>query len=173
LVDAMSLLRHERSVRHLKAVVIGDGVDLARIREYARSRNILNELVFTGYVFDVDRFMSAFDIFLLPSHREGLPAALLDALSMGIPAIATDIRGCRELITHGETGMLVPPGDVAALAAAIDGLIRMPEQRDALGRGAEERVHREYAEEVVLGRTVDTIRQLMERSLVKRTHRHG
>ncbi|MGH8874549.1 MAG: GNAT family N-acetyltransferase [Acidimicrobiia bacterium] len=77
---------------------------------------------FLGMRDDVDELYLAMDLFVLPSHREGFPRAAMEAAAMGLPIVATDIRGCREVVEHGENGLLVPVGDVPALAAAISRL---------------------------------------------------
>jgi glycosyltransferase involved in cell wall biosynthesis len=69
-----------------------------------------------------------FDIFILSSHYEGMPYALLEAMSMGIPAVGTDVTGIKDLINHGETGYLVPEGDYLKLAEAVINLIENPDK---------------------------------------------
>lgn len=81
-----------------------------------------NGVVFVGMRPDVDRLYNAMDIFILPSHREGFPRAAMEAAAMGLPIIATDIRGCREVVTDGTNGILFPVGDVDALVGAIERL---------------------------------------------------
>ncbi len=68
---------------------------------------------FLGGRDDVDRLSTGMDIFVLASHREGFPRAAMEAAAMGVPIVATDIRGCRQVVAHGVTGLLVPPGDHA------------------------------------------------------------
>ena len=75
--------------------------------------------VLTGHRDDVDRLYAAMDIFCLPSHREGFPRAAMEAAASGLPVVATDIRGCRQVVEPGRTGVLVPPQDAAAVAAAL------------------------------------------------------
>ena len=73
------------------------------------------------------------DIFVLPSHREGFPRAAMEAAAMGVPIVATDIRGCRQVVDDGVTGILVPTRDVDALTDAIDRLVRDPDCRHRMG----------------------------------------
>ena len=72
---------------------------------------------FLGMRDDVDRLYAAFDVFVLPSHREGFPRAAMEAAAMGLPVVATDIRGCRQVVDDGVTGMLVPVADPVAFGA--------------------------------------------------------
>ena len=72
-----------------------------------------------GHREDVDRLYAAMDVFCLPSHREGFPRAAMEAAASGLPVVATDIRGCRQVVDPGVTGELVPGAGRAALAAAL------------------------------------------------------
>ena len=74
---------------------------------------------FLGMRDDVDRLYAAMDIFVLPSHREGFPRSAMEAAATGLPVVATDIRGCRQVVADGVTGLLVPVEDPEALRAAI------------------------------------------------------
>ena len=85
------------------------------------------------------------DIFCLASAREGLPRVILEAMLLGKPVVATDIPGCRELVRHGETGYLVPHGDVAALADALSRLLANPELRTKFGQRGREIVLAEHS----------------------------
>jgi glycosyltransferase involved in cell wall biosynthesis len=90
---------------------------------------------YLGETRDVRPFLADSAIVMLPSYREGLPRVLLEAAAMSRPVIATDVPGCREVVVDGETGLLVPPHDAQALAAAILRLVDLPEaQRDAMGQ---------------------------------------
>jgi glycosyltransferase involved in cell wall biosynthesis len=93
-------------------------------------------------------------IALLPSYREGLPKALLEAAACGRPLVATDVPGCREVVVHGETGLLVPPRDPGALAAAIGTLARDPGLRQRLGAAARERVCRLFDQQRIVEQTL-------------------
>ncbi|MBK6899947.1 MAG: glycosyltransferase family 4 protein [bacterium] len=79
--------------------------------------------MFAGAVDDVMAMLPACDLFVLPSLWEGLPVALVEAMGMGLPVVATEVGGTPEVVNDGTTGLLVRPGDAAMLAAAIDRLI--------------------------------------------------
>jgi glycosyltransferase involved in cell wall biosynthesis len=91
---------------------------------------------FTGMREDMPELYALMDLFVLPSHREGLPRVLMEAAAMGIPSVATDIRGCREVVRHGRNGLLVPLGDVEALAGAILQLLTDRDLARRLGQEA-------------------------------------
>jgi glycosyltransferase involved in cell wall biosynthesis len=102
-------------------------------------------------------------IVVLPSYREGLPKVLLEAAACGKPLIATDVPGCRDIVTHGVNGLLVPVRDPAALAAAIDSLLGDSSLRAAMGAAGREVVIRDFSVEKVAGRVVDLYRELLAR----------
>jgi glycosyltransferase involved in cell wall biosynthesis len=94
---------------------------------------------FLGYRADVPALLRAADIFTLPSHREGMPRSIVEAMLCGLPVIATDIRGSREEVVDGRTGLLVPLGDVPALARALQRLASDGALRAAFGGAGRER----------------------------------
>jgi len=101
-------------------------------------------------------------IAVFPStYGEGLPKSLLEAASCGRPIVAADIPGTREIVRPGESGILVPPGDVAALAEAIAALAGDPVRRRDLGNGGRALVEREFAEEIIAGETLALYRSLL------------
>ncbi len=97
-------------------------------------------LEYTGYTPDVGRFMSALDVFVLPSDCEPFGLVLIEAMARGIPVIGTKAGGVPEIITHEETGLLVPPKQPEALAKAIYYLLCYPEKRQQMGDAARLRV---------------------------------
>ena len=107
---------------------------------------------FLGWQGDMARWYSAMDIFVLPSYREGIPRACMEAAAMGCPVVATDIRGCREVVRNGETGILVPPRDPEALAVAIEKLIQNRELRRSMGQTGREHICSQFDLRLVLRR---------------------
>jgi len=87
-----------------------------------------------GWQDDMPSVLARTDIFCLPSYREGVPNALLEACACGIPIVATDVPGCRDVVTHDRNGLLVPPRDSQSLADALEKLLADPKLRDAMGR---------------------------------------
>ena len=100
-------------------------------------------------------------IVVLPSYREGLPKVLLEAAACGKPLIATDVPGCREIVMHGVNGLLVAARDSAALAVAIDTLLRDSSRRAAMGMAGRETVTRMFSVEKIAGQFVDLYRELL------------
>jgi glycosyltransferase involved in cell wall biosynthesis len=130
------------------------GEDMA---PYFATAGLGDRLRLLGYRTDVPAILAASDIFVLPSHFEGLPMSIIEAMLCGLPVVATNIRGSRELVVDGETGLLVPPAAVPALARALQTFARDPALRERAGRAALLRARTEYAEAKVLGRVLDKL----------------
>lgn len=110
-----------------------------------------------GYRDDIPAVLAAADIFALPSHFEGLPMSVIEAMLTALPVIATDIRGPREQVVDGETGLLVPPMQVPPLAAALCRLAADPGLRARMGAAGRARAVTLYDEDLVLARTLDLL----------------
>lgn len=118
-------------------LVVGDGSLRHKLEAISAEEN--DVALFTGTRSDVAQLMQAMDIFVLPSLHEALPIALLEAMSVGLPAVATNVGGVPEILTDGKTGLIVPPGDGAALQDALARIIS--DGALALNLGAAGRAH--------------------------------
>ena len=118
-------------------------------------------LEWLGHVDDMPALFATVDIVVLPSYREGLPKSLIEAAACGLPLVATDVPGCREVITDGEDGLLVPVRDAVALAAAIARLIDDRELAARLGAAARKKALSEFDERIVIDRTIDVYQELL------------
>jgi len=107
---------------------------------------------FLGFRDDVADLYAAMDVFVLPSHREGFPRVTMEASGMGVPCVATNIRGCRQTVEDGVTGHLVPVRDAERLAEAIRDLIGDPGKRRRYGEAARKKAEREFDERAVFDR---------------------
>jgi glycosyltransferase involved in cell wall biosynthesis len=107
-----------------------------------------------GYRDDVPTLMRAADIYTLPSHREGMPRSIIEAMFTGLPVVATDIRGSREEVVHGQTGLLVPCRDPHALATALNRLVADPTLRAKQGAAGRGRALELYDEGKIVARQI-------------------
>jgi glycosyltransferase involved in cell wall biosynthesis len=117
--------------------------------------------VFTGPRADTPGLFSLMDVFVLPSWREGLPRAPIEAAAMGKPLVLTDIRGCREVGRDGVEALLVPPRDPHRLASALTRLLRDAEMRSRMGNAARARVLERFDENQVCDVIVSSYRDLL------------
>jgi glycosyltransferase involved in cell wall biosynthesis len=131
--------------------------EIERIREEG---GLAGDLVLTGYRQDVPALLALFDLFVLPSHREGMPRALIEAMATGLPVVATDIRGCREEVIDGVTGILCPARDIERLAEAVCTLLDSPDTASAMGAAGRERARELFDERVIVERQVAHLEQL-------------
>lgn len=135
-------------------VLAGDGPLRAELEGLARDLDIMGRCVFLGHRSDVPDLLAAADLMVLPSLFEGLPVSVLEAMAAQRPVIATAIGGTDEAVTHGLTGLLVPPRDPAALAAAIRRLRTDPMLAERLAAAGRQRVEHEFS-------SIVTARQVM------------
>jgi glycosyltransferase involved in cell wall biosynthesis len=152
LFDAVALLR---DIRQIRFVIIGpeetdqnDAVPRSQLEMLTNLGNV--RLV--GFQEDLRPWYRLMDVFVLPSHREGIPRTCMEAAAMRRPVIATDIRGCREVVRHRETGLLVPVRDPRALADAILELSRDPSRRESFGAEGQRLIQAKFDSCLVLDR---------------------
>jgi glycosyltransferase involved in cell wall biosynthesis len=126
-------------------------------------------LILAGYRHDMPELYALMDVFVLPSYREGLPQTLMEAASMGVPAVTTDVRGCREIVEDGATGLVVPAGRPSALADALLRLLRDTELAAGLGLGARSRARARYDERMVFSRLEEIYAELLRHSMTPRS----
>jgi len=117
-------------------------------------------VVLTGTRNDMPECYAAADLFLTASWREGFPRSAMEAAAMGLATVATDIRGNRQVIADGETGLLVPVRDAAAIASAVERLVDDAALRTSMGAAGRRRAAAEFGQERVIERTLDAYRQL-------------
>jgi glycosyltransferase involved in cell wall biosynthesis len=128
------------TTREWTACIIGDGPDRARLENLADSVGIGDKVRFTGFVQDAGRFVGAFDTFVLSSHSEGTPMALLEAMDAGLPVVATEVGGVPHVVRIPTDGWLVPPDAPDALARAIDECLADRDEASRRGRAGQQRV---------------------------------
>ena len=121
-----------------------------------------NRVIFLGYRDDVCDLLSSCDLFVLPSLFEGLPLSVLEAMAAGKPVVATAIGGTDEAVVHGETGLLVPPANPAALAKAMRMVLSDHVMSRRLGAAGRARAHQEFSTETMVQRITKIYGELLE-----------
>lgn len=130
---------------NLHLLIAGDGELRAELMEQTRQLGLDGHVHFLGNRQAVPELLAASDYFVLPSLWEGLPMALIEAMASALPVIATEVSGTRQVMISGETGLLIPPGDVAQLRAALLQLLMNPAQARSMGAAARQRVIAEFS----------------------------
>jgi glycosyltransferase involved in cell wall biosynthesis len=144
LIQALARMRHADAV----LVLVGKDLEAGGAFEAALRREaqpLGPRVIFAGYRDDVPSVLAALDVFVLPSWIEGLPIVVLEAMAQAKPVVATDVGGTGEVVANGETGLLVPPRDVEALADALDALLDDPQRARSLGEAGRRRVREQFS----------------------------
>jgi len=146
--------------KNVHVLVLGDGPEHERLERFAEKIESVPRVHFLGHRADAARFLPHFDLFWNASGYEGQSNGMMEAMARGIPVVASDIPGNRDLITHGETGCLFPVGDRAKFARHSLELLNDPERARAIGRAGRERIGREFSIEAMVGRYEALYREL-------------
>ena len=141
---------------NLRAMFIGEGELREGTEALVRVAGLSKRVVFTGTRDDVERILPAFDVFCSSSTSEGLPNAVQEAMAAGVPVVATDVGGIRELIDDGESGFIVPSGDVEAMVKKVKLLLDSPELRRKIGMAGRKKMMRDFTVE----KMVDTLQNV-------------
>ncbi len=121
-------------------LIVGNGEDEQKLQKAVNELLLRDKVSFLGFRRDVPELLTASDVFILTSRREGLPKAVMEAMAVGLPIIATDVRGNRDLVKSGENGYLVPLGNAEQTAIAIERLIDSEDLRRSMGGKSKELV---------------------------------
>jgi glycosyltransferase involved in cell wall biosynthesis len=165
--EALEVLADVRT-RHPSATltVVGGGRDLDTFSLDVERRGLTDAVQITGWLGhdDVQRTLRESDVFLFPSHFEGLPNAVIEAMAAGLPVVATRVGGVPDLIRPGENGFLVDVGDVAGMTKRIDELLAEPDRAREIGRRGRETVLEQCDIERVWPRFADVLRTAATRA---------
>jgi glycosyltransferase involved in cell wall biosynthesis len=167
-IGIVATLRSWKGHRHLfeafagladagaRLVVVGDGPQREALEALAAELGIAGRVTFAGNQKDVVPWMRAFDLFCLPSYaNEGVPQALMQAMSCGLAVVTTPVGSIGEIVQDGDTGRLVPPEDAGALRAAIESLLADDALRRSLGSRAREAALQRFGEDRMVERMID------------------
>jgi glycosyltransferase involved in cell wall biosynthesis len=142
-------------------VVAGDGPLRAHLEALAARGGLAGRTHFLGWWEDLPALYADLDVVALSSRNEGTPVCLLEAMAAGLSVVATRVGGVRDVVRHGETGLLVPAGDPAALAAALASLLADPERRSTLGLAGRRAAYPTYDVKALVARVEAMYRELM------------
>ena len=129
---------------HARLILLGDGPLLENMKTLAKNLGITDSVDFRGHVRDIQDYLRAADIFILPSLQEGMPNSLLEAMACGIAPVGTRIGGVVDLVNHGANGILVEPGDVDSLADGMLKLLKDEHFTNAIAQRAGETIRDSY-----------------------------
>jgi glycosyltransferase involved in cell wall biosynthesis len=157
----------------IQLVILGSGEQREGLEAMAVELGIENNVKFLGFRRDLARFIAVMDVFAFSTQQEGLPAALLEAMCMNVPAVATDIRGNRDIIVNGENGFLVPLGDANLMAEACRKLLTNPQLASELGAKGRQLVISKYDTLLTVAQQMAAYGKAMKAARSKGTLRQG
>jgi len=167
--DHALLLRAFASVSgRARLLLIGSGETLPAAKRLSEDLGIRGRVDFLGSRSDVPELLAQSDVFVLASKQETLPISILEAMRAGLPVIASNIGGISEEVIHGETGLLVTPGSVDALSAALERLFSNKTLRMSMGRAGRKRFEQSFMAETMVKRTGALYKTVLEERLVRR-----
>ncbi len=140
LIEAVKMLGAEHKIQDVAFVIIGDGTEREKLELQIKESGIKNKIFLTGKLPDARKYLAAFDIFVLPSVKEGFPWALLEAMAAKLPVIATNVGAVPEIIEDGKNGFVVEPRKPELLAQKIKELMDNERLRHELGIQAHQTV---------------------------------
>lgn len=143
LVEALRLVAPD--MPGLRVLLLGDGPLRPELERAVDAAGLSDVVDFLGIREDIPSLLAMSDLFVLPSHWEGLPMALLEGMASGLPVVATAVSGTAQVVEHGVSGLLVPPRDPVGLATAISSLVGDKDRAAALGTAARRRVSEQYS----------------------------
>lgn len=135
---------------NVKFWIVGEGEEREKLSEEMRKEGLQGKVSLLGYREDIPNLLAAADIFVLSSLWEGFPYTVLEAMSVGLPVVSTDVGGVAEAVEDEQTGLLVPPKEPRLLADALLYLIDHPERRKKMGEKGRERVRKKFSLEKML-----------------------
>jgi len=151
-----------REYPQMRFILAGDGPERGRLEDLARKLNMAEKVIFTGFRDDILDLVNAFDILIFSSYHEGVPMALLEAMSLKKAVISTSVGGIKEVIEDGISGLLVRPGSPEDLAAACLNVFKDDRLRRDLGEGALNRVIRQFSIDHLCRRTVSFYEEVLK-----------
>lgn len=137
-----------------RVMIVGSGPDEGRLHEIADNLMIADRVIFTGQVHNINDYYAALDIFILPTLSEGLGISVLEAMSLGLPVIASNTGGIPELITHKKNGYLIEPGNSENITSALIYYLQHPQQVARLGQQARIDVQSKFSIEEMIHQTM-------------------
>jgi len=162
LFDAVTLIGQD--IPGLKVLVAGDGPGRKSLREYVRERGLEDKIIFAGFRQDVPQVLAAMRQFILPSTKnEATSQVIPQAMLMGIPVIASTAGGLTEVVDHGRTGLLVPPGDPQAIKEAVLENYFHPDRAEARAKAAREAALKNWTFQAMIDKTEEVYFRLLRR----------
>jgi glycosyltransferase involved in cell wall biosynthesis len=153
----------KKKYSNVKFVIVGEGALKRKLKTLAKKVKIENSVIFVGFREDIPEILDDFDIFVLSSVREGIPLVLLEALAKAKPVVSFEVGGIPEVITNGETGILVQARNYKSLAENVVSLLNKPQLAKKIAKKGQERVKKDFNLEAMTDKYQEIYQQIINR----------
>ena len=164
LINAFADLKHECD--NLALMLVGDGPQRPTLQKMIDDYNLQDSIFITGFKEDVRPYLAAFDIYVCSSHSEGVPMAMLEAMSMALPVVSTRVGGIESLIEEDSTGALIPAGNMDALIEAIKSFLSDRDKMQVYGNNARQSIIQKFS----VQRMVQSVEQMYDDMIEKKSN---
>ena len=154
LIDAINQIRIKNQKTKIKIIIIGKGEEQSKLKTQIKSLGLEHTIFLAGFKENAEKYLKGFDVFVMPSVKEGLPYALMEAMAAGLPIIASRVGGIPDLIEHEKNGLLVEPKDNLDLAQKLEKIIQKPENFKMLGLEAQKTIGTKFLFRDMLQKTI-------------------
>lgn len=165
LIKAFSELKRE--IKNARLVIVGEGYMHKKLFKLVNKCGLKDAVLFTGFQMDVSKIIATFDVAVLPSFFEGMGRALLEAMAMEKPVVATSIGGIPDLVAHGVNGFLVSPGNVEELAGAIKRILEDKNLARKMGKAGRNRINEQFSVAFMVQSIEKVYRDLLIRKRIR------
>lgn len=148
--------------RDVEIVIAGDGPEMPFLKDLSKSLGMDKNILFTGYIDNIPDFLSCLDIFVVPSIAEGLSITTIEAMTAGLPVVASNTGGLPELVRHGETGLLVEPRNPKSIADAVLKLLDDPDKREKMGYLGRNHAAVQFSTKTMIDKTCEVYSEILQ-----------
>ncbi len=154
-----------KELPYVKIFFVGSGPQMDFLKKKAKDLNIENHVKFLGFRKNIPDILSIFDVYVLPSKIEGLPLGLIEAMSMGIPIVASNVGGVPEAIIDRKTGILVPPKDPKLIAKSVIYLLNNEDKAQILRLAGRKEVEQQFSIEKMVYKTIEVFQEAINKEI--------
>ncbi|KKT41600.1 MAG: Second mannosyl transferase [Candidatus Giovannonibacteria bacterium GW2011_GWA2_44_13b] len=155
LLEGIERLKTPDKKINCKVVIIGGGEDFEKMKKEIEDKKLQEDIILAGFVMGASKYLKAFDIFILPSLKEGLPYVVLEAMNAGLPIVASSVGGLTDLVENEKNGILIPPKNPDEIANSLSLLIKSKSMREKMGARSLELATQKFSFEKMLSGTID------------------
>jgi len=172
-LDVSKIIIDKYGYKDIKFKILGDGPLKNELINYSEQLGIQNNVIFDGERGDILNVLKSFDILLMTSHYEGISNVIMEAMMMGLPVVATDVGGNRELVIDGETGFLCPLNNPSRIADMLHQLVNNEEEAIRMGENGKKRILNEFGIEKMIKKTENIYTKFLEKKKILRLCAYG